>query len=788
MALMMSMVYFNQHEVSDDIAHTVDGGVRLDKRVFEIGSPDMDEDVYDEDAELADLESPTGTVKDSVFAINVANWDDFVHVAFIPQLDVDSGISFPNLLKAFLYVRSRYFNQYIPIQIQDPAAGPDGFGTSPVELFQARRLPWLVPEGSNFKAVVSLSLLLWIFPEDGSQLSVPDFRHNRNFQASFYVAPVFRFQNRLLVLDPSINMATYMLASDWIKLIGGARYAALCDVQAAYPTSQCETVLQEWPTPIPFGPAREERFNLIINSLYRTYQTELDLETELYQHSVAGIDPYTAQQHAFGDIDHTIVCVSAVYAPVCADPTAATSVDVISGYGNAILGQPTPLNDKQMFEDSTHVAAWLSIENEEYTEECSLPPQVALPIPTAGFVNCPNGQPSCNYAVMEQHMINARRGDILVIVHAELECAQIPADGGSSSLEALLENGCAVINLNRVLVDGGPAYDATNKHSSFADLTKFVNHFQNLPITSDGIETNYFFSHVVITHIDLDHISGIVGLFKVLSGESVNKFEIAPLSQASTIFYFADPAGFLAPGTACPGGTDIYNKLVEGLPAFTVRTPEVDLTFATEYSLLTIHWIGPKKNQFNNWATYAAAACKKPSDDKARNALSIVFEATLSVRDYITDPHNPQYAPPFVSALYTGDMNIQAIRNYASITPSVFSGSYDYVKAPHHGSSTSWTKTNTPNIQNFFAAFTKIGKHLISAESRRYTHPTAEYIQSVYDAKPGTEIYLTNKMRDTEKIKLSAAAQAAVVEGVNNNPNIPVIYRSFFDGAVVPRI
>ncbi|KAJ3316493.1 hypothetical protein HDU76_001752 [Blyttiomyces sp. JEL0837] len=799
MTLMM-MVSFNRREESEnqDI-NVVESEVELDKRFFVIGSPDLDVNLYDEDAELADLYSPTGTVVDSIFPINLASWDDLIYATFIPQLDVEYGVTFQKLQEAFVYIRNGHFSQDIPIQIQDPAAGPAGFGSSPLQLFQSRRLPWLVPQGSNFKAIVSslrfsdffqapfqLPYNLWIFPESGSQLSVPDFRHNKNFQTNFYVAPVFRFQNKLLVLDPSMNQATYILASDWIKLIKGASYAALCDVQAVYPTSQCENLLYGVPTPIPFGPAREERLNLIINSLFYTYQLEFNLEMDYYQNHL-GYTPYVAQQHVMSDIDFTIFCITDAFTTVCTNPNAAISVDVITGFGNSLLAQPTPSNNLPMVEDATHTDAWLNLEIKEFLEQCSLPPAVAAPIPATGFVNCPNGHSTCHYALMEQYMINARRGDILVIVHAELECGQIPADGNSPGLESLVSSGiCDVLNLNRILIDGGPSLDGSKTVSSFASLTTYVNHFQGFPIIQDGTAESYFFSHVVITHIDIDHTTGIVGLLRLGAvGSAGNRFAIAPLSTA-TIFYFADPAGFLAPGTACPGGKDIYDELKTRLAAYTVLTPEVDLQFKTANSLMTIHWIGPKKNQFAAWATYAAKACAGPkSDSHSRNALSIVFEATLSVADYITDPANPHYAAPFVSALYTGDMNIEAVQQYVTVTPSLFSGSYDYIKAPHHGSAESWKTTNTPNPQAFFTTFSKIGLHMISAESRRYTHPNAAYMDGVFSAHSDTQFYLTNKMRPSEKLLLSSGAQAKVVEGVNGNADTPVIYRIFSNGAVV---
>ncbi|KAJ3342512.1 hypothetical protein HDU83_006072 [Entophlyctis luteolus] len=553
-----------------------------------------------------------------------------------------------------------YFNASTAFVIQD------------VNVTISRRLPWLVPEGSNLKAAYTALTtsfenlfplsdddtvpdILWIFSTNTTTVQVPDFLHNTIASLPFYCAVAFAYENSTLVFDPFLQGETFIEVSDWISLIDGAYSYSICDPIALTVDSPC----YQWNL-LQSNVSVNARLNAITNDLVLVLAEEYNQEYDRLKSHLSVISSLGFYPPWFCSCDVEGCLMNLV---VCDDDSQVLSLEYIQSAGSALLQKAWPVtivdygsyvsNAQILLEQDGWSLSTSCIEYEteignvtaDYVDSCECSGNLC-----ARADRCSTGITPYVTAV-EQTLLNVGQGDALILSVGKFgNCRRLPLDSDENintsglSLFELSKKCDSVIQVSRILIDGGPSYNTLMDiiENSYLDQDRLEIHTPASVLNDPGTSVPYLFSHVLLTHMDEDHSKGIIGLFKEGPKYSAG-------DPGNVWYYYSDSTLF--------------------------------------------YWIDPL-----NAAGY-------PTGQYSNNGISIVFQATLT-----SSSGNAVY-----SALFTGDATgnpdtfctaVQQPMQYV-VSPGV-TNSYTFVKAPHHGAST--TFQNPYAIYNQFGS---MGDHIL---------------------------------------------------------------------------
>ncbi|KAK9764225.1 hypothetical protein K7432_008445 [Basidiobolus ranarum] len=241
-------------------------------------------------------------------------------------------------------------------------------------------------------------------------------------------------------------------------------------------------------------------------------------------------------------------------------------------------------------------------------------------------------------------MVQVGRGDSFVLAFEHYKCRGNNRYT-SENVRAMIE--CRLWNLDRLLVDGGPSAAAEN----------IISRVRGSKITVEGVEQQGYISHLIITHLDEDHIGGIARLLennptifnpntRVMIDDLFspnNRASVgAPISAAcdninQAVATSQDINAFIqaADGQQTPAGTltramlKVHWYLARSPTGFQVSGSLHDLRWI-EPSGLDLSFIGPSLPVMGN-ALRSPLMCGRGIGDfyaeksRARNALSVIF-------------------------------------------------------------------------------------------------------------------------------------------------------------------
>ncbi|KAJ3200271.1 hypothetical protein HDU82_009039 [Entophlyctis luteolus] len=300
---------------------------------------------------------------------------------------------------------------------------------------------------------------------------------------------------------------------------------------------------------------------------------------------------------------------------------------------------------------------------------------------------CPTGS-NVPISILEQTTVNVQNGDSMVVTAATLNCANsISAGSPSPTIAQLLSSSefdCSVQELHRVLIDGGFT------DIGLSNLQSYVQNNSPATIHVAGVDQQHFFDQVIISHMDRDHVNGVINMLQ------------SPGSYSSTLFK-AGTTEFNLINPKCKTSDSLMTLLnllssqnhlqINPAEYMSPNSPRNPIILSANVSF-QLNFLGPNQEYqqalIDTLCNFNASNASH-SLSHWKNALSIVHDVGLIVNGTRVS-----------SSLYTGDAVGENMLFYAGVANTAGSSGisavdvlnnypYDFLKAPHHASTVSFS-------------------------------------------------------------------------------------------------